>query len=68
MEKLNEKTENKIPGNQKTQKPEVHCTQKQPYESPKAIFVPLKLEERLLACNWSGSLGPPPICSKSGLS
>lgn len=24
---------------------------KQPYEPPKAIFVPLKIEERLLACS-----------------
>lgn len=42
--------------------------QKAPYEPPKATFVPLKLEERLLACNWSGSLGPPAVCSKSGMS
>lgn len=26
-------------------------TQKLPYEPPKATFVPLKLEERLLACS-----------------
>lgn len=29
---------------------DVKTTQKQPYEAPKATFVPLKLEERLLAC------------------
>lgn len=56
MENLNEKTENKISENQKTQKPEAQPTQKLLYEPPKATFVPLKLEERLLACyGWSGS-------------
>jgi hypothetical protein len=29
-------------------------TQKRPYEPPTATFVPLKLEERLLACEKAG--------------
>ena len=29
---------------------ETQVTQKQPYAPPKAAFVPLNLEERLLAC------------------
>ena len=32
---------------------------KQPYEPPKATFVPLKLEERLLACSKVGICLPP---------
>jgi hypothetical protein len=31
-------------------------TEKLPYAPPKAIFTPLKLEERLLACNKYPSL------------
>lgn len=27
-------------------------TKKKPYEPPKAILVPLEMEERLLMCNW----------------
>ncbi len=35
-----------------TKKPsEAPITQKRPYEAPKATVVPLKLEERLLACS-----------------
>jgi hypothetical protein len=30
--------------------------QKQPYEPPKAIFVPLKLQERLLGCGPNSSV------------
>jgi len=30
-------------------------TQKLPYTPPKATFVPLKLEERLLACGKTGA-------------
>ena len=36
---------------------EAAMTKKLAYESPKAIFVPLKLEERLTLCNradWDG--------------
>jgi hypothetical protein len=29
---------------------EAQVTQKRPYELPKATFVPLKLEERLIGC------------------
>jgi hypothetical protein len=29
---------------------EAHVTPKRPYEPPTAAFVPLRLEERLLAC------------------
>ena len=29
--------------------------QKQPYEPPRATFVPLKLEERLLECKKNGT-------------
>jgi hypothetical protein len=37
--------------NNKKPEPIVHAsTPKQPYEAPKATFVPLKLEERLLTC------------------
>jgi hypothetical protein len=34
---------------------EAPVTQKLPYAPPKATFVPLKLEERLLQCNKTGS-------------
>ncbi len=41
----------------KVTKPETteQATQKLPYEPPKAVFVPLKLEERLKTC---GKLSP----------
>ena len=32
-------------------------TPKQPYEAPKAVFVPLKLEERLLSCQLEVIVG-----------
>ncbi len=38
----------------KTTQSEVTGKQKKPYERPKAEFVPLKIEERLLAY-WHGS-------------
>lgn len=38
---------------------EAPVTQKLPYAPPKATFVPLKLEERLLACNKD----PGPVCA-----
>ena len=37
---------------------------KRPYARPKAIFVPLKLEERLLACGKQPS--DPPPCTRGG--
>ena len=33
-------------------------TEKLPYEAPQATFVPLKLEERLLACDFSFAVCP----------
>jgi hypothetical protein len=39
---------------------EAQITPKQPYEPPKATFVPLKLEERLLQC-FKSDLCPLPL-------
>ena len=36
--------------NQEMQETEGQQRERQPYEAPKATFVPLKLEERLLVC------------------
>ena len=47
--------------NQETQETKHQEPQRQPYEPPRAIVVPLKLEERLLGC----SRQPPfttPVC------
>lgn len=56
MENLNEKTESKIPNNS------VQSTAKQPYEPPKATFVPLKLEERLMGCYTELNKASLPSC------
>ena len=45
MEKLNEKTKSKIPNIP------AQNTAKQTYEPPNATFIPLKLDERLMACD-----------------
>jgi len=49
----------------KQQQPEEHPSPKQPYAPPKVIFVPLKLEERLLAC---GKFSPKPTTPCQGAS
>jgi hypothetical protein len=36
---------------EKLQQPAEHPAPKQPYAPPKATFIPLKLEERLLVCS-----------------
>lgn len=36
--------------NQKQQQAKQQSVAKQPYEPPKATFIPLKIEERLLGC------------------
>ena len=41
---------------QQVQKTEREAPERLPYEPPKAIFVPLKLEERLLKCGATSSL------------
>ncbi len=46
--------------NQEMQETKHQEPQRQPYEPPKATFVPLKLEERLLTCKF----GPYGGCSK----
>ena len=39
------------------EKTEAQSMPRQPYAPPKATFVPLKLEERLLACDKAGLPG-----------
>ena len=42
-------------------------TQKLPYAPPRATFVPLKLEERLLLCNKVMGPYPGPGCGVPGI-
>jgi hypothetical protein len=42
---------------------ETKTDSKKPYEPPKAIFIPLKIEERLMACRKTAG-----ICNKNHLS
>ena len=43
------------------QQKEIENAGKEPYEPPKAIFVPLKIEERLMACLTKGDLLCDPV-------
>ena len=45
--------------NKETQETEHQEPQRQPYEPPKATFVPIKLEERLLGCSKTIKYAPP---------
>lgn len=49
---------NTQPTDPATDAPATQPAAKQPYEPPKATFVPLKLEERLLSCNWRPYVWP----------
>jgi hypothetical protein len=57
--KLREKEENTMGSKLQEKKDDVQA-HKEPYEPPKAAFIPLKIEERLMACAKISNSG---ICS-----